>query len=484
MGGIRYFDEWVPLAYRCSDQEMIELANAASYEEIAVLDNQRVTVFDYKAPKSVPLVKLPELYDDLNPLYDPYLKALPKLFTGSLDGKEVSLGYIRSDDSPSQIKKRLEQSNTFNGNNGEEAFIHVVGSNKEQQFLLFPFLLLLIFLRVPEKKALKILVYMVFSLPVFLFSFSGLSGAVPALFLFPFFWRNILDRIWDYHTERFLRDLPAERERRRLKVHLTRYALFSIFSLLFLGFFSGNWKSLPYLGLVLLNPYSVVISAWALGLIGRYTRQHRKFIPLQLLPKGRWKLLSLSYLSLFISSLLFLLFTLPGEKDIALTVPLPSEETRWTLLTNQGIDERERALPGGGDYLAHRAFHEGYLYGMEYRIPSLGEEIILERYSSIDGELYREKVTAKQFTEQWYEDIMAPQKRGGIESLLLNGGRPIALRYSAVQEDPDHNRTLPNQILLILWVLFLFVFAEAEPRSPLFTKVASIRITRSKEQAA
>jgi hypothetical protein len=479
----------VPVALRegTSSDIFISAAVDAGYDRISSRDTQAVSVFSFDGMKDVPISSIPSIYDELDPLYDAFLKKVPSLFEGRIGSSAAEIFYIMTDDGPNKVARRLTDYD-----DGIEGQYQVVGVGYGAPLILPPVFLILILFMLPSIPAAGRLLFLTGALPLFVISLSGHFAYYPVAVLFPLFWRNLTVHITHIIAERLKRRADVEDQAPALFHSLMRFALFTLASLFF-AVLTAEGAPLRT-GLV---SAAAVLAAPSLGttfaafeFLRSMVRQHPKFVPvamrkhradrdsLRRFISGRPGRLAMAAVCTGILAMGLGLEARP-EHAVRLPLPVDYEAPSEGLFLSTGED----LLPSAGDYYAHRAFHEGYLYGMTFRIPFTGESLGYSDYRFIDGIIHMEPVIVKQFTEQWYEDIMARQAKNGVIGLLLDRTAGT-IRYGTTDIYDEMDRAGWKRLVLLVFVAVLTLTAETGIYVSPGKIESESRTVRRKEQAA
>ncbi len=479
----------VPVALRegTSPELFLRAAGDAGYERVSSRTSQMVPVFSFDGMKDVPVSSLSSLYDELDPLYDPFLRKVPYLFHGQIESSPAEILYILTDEGPNSVARRLAAHD-----DGIKGKYQVAGIGKEAPLILPPLFLLLVFFMLPSLSPAGRLLFLAGSLPMVVISLSGHFAYYPAAMLFPLFWRNLTVHIARLVSERLKRRAGDDEHVQALTHSLVRYLFFTL-SALFFAMLTADGAPLRS-GLVLaaslLAAPALATAFAAFETLRSMFRQHPKFVPvgmkkdpavwesLRLLASGRFGRLAMLGLCTGLLALGLSMETRP-EQTVRLPLPLDREDSPEELF----LSSEEDLLPSSGDFYAHKAFHEGYLYGMSFRIPFPGETLDYSDYHYIDGILYSEPVIVKQFTEQWYEAIMARQAKNGVIGLLLDR-ETGTVRYGTTDMYEARDRTGWNTFVLLLFVAILTLAAETGIHVSPGKIESESRTVRRKEQAA
>lgn len=119
----------------------------------------------------------------------------------------------------------------------------------------------------------------------------------------------------------------------------------------------------------------------------------------------------------------------------------------------------EKPLPDLSDYVAHRAYQDGYPYARRYRFPEAGEEVTIREYERAeDGVTILERSKAVlRFDEVWLESVLADVPKNGVERLLLSQGRAGTVSYERIPAGPAFAERLVKELLLcVVAVILIF----------------------------
>jgi hypothetical protein len=471
--------------------DFLRIAKSAGYERVSHQGNTMVPLFSFHGMIKVPVEKVSERYDSLDPLYDPFLKKLPALFSGSIDGRDAQVYYIITEDDPNTVFRRLS------GVNSPYSGKFVVAGTGSGPVLLLPFIFLFLVIFFAFGVDVKSrLLFLLGSLPVAVFSFGTSFGSYAAILLFSPFWASLVTQIPLFLNERFRRGSDTSNMTHDLLMRAFRYLLFCVLSLIFFLIFSqkGQIKNVGSLFACLLAGPAMIGAAILWHYVRYASRQHALFVSVAISAAGSSEKRMLRFFSslymrcgfvLFCSSLLFLwpLFNDGTAASLSLPAPTPHSEVA-TATGFPSLGQKGDPLPSRGDYIAHYAFHDGYLFGMNYRVPSLNEALEYENYFYINDVLYSEQVTAKLFTEQWYEDIMVQQVQNGIIGLFLNQTNSVGLNYVSLASGGGTELSGGKLLFLLTVVLVSLVFSEMHNVFSSVKMEPGSRTVRSKEQAA
>jgi hypothetical protein len=127
--------------------------------------------------------------------------------------------------------------------------------------------------------------------------------------------------------------------------------------------------------------------------------------------------------AVFIIPMFVLFFHTHSPIDIP--VPEPSEVfTNWSWESLDYIDKTYEGLVSAADFVSHRAYQEGFMYGRQWGFPAQDEKIMMGQYVAVNNGIQFKENCVEQFTEDWYRSIIKPEKSTGLAALLLGQRTP------------------------------------------------------------
>ncbi len=437
------------------------------YTDVIHRGNQQVAIFSYKELKRYRLEELESRFVAQDPLLDPYIRHLDRYYEGSIGEQEAFVVYAKRGDfsfeTVLQLRNRLDRLEAKWARAGTDPFAHAI--------LLGAATIVLVAIAwgIARRYAPAVLLAAMFTAagvltPEYHYVISALLLSIG----------TALGLRLGIPTLRIYLNRPEDVRRRTLLMPPCAYGLFAAAGAVypFLGSASAviGWHIL----LAALMQITLVGIVLLLEFRRYVDQQHRLFYPLSLGQKRSKLLLPLRTWAPAMGVLLFLPFLLDvsGGAMEGVRLPVPASGTghgdeqaeisyRELYRTYQehwnGQDYETVELPNLVDYLAHRAYQEGYFYGRSYGFPAPGERITLTTYSNAGQRVETKEKTVKLFTDDWYEDIIAEARENGIERLLYAQGVPVEARIAAI----DSLRiTVKNQWghAAIVAVLSLFLF--------------------------
>lgn len=462
-------------------RQLVEAAAAAGYPHTVTMETQNVPVFSFDGMRELPISRLKDRYDDMDPLYDAFLRKMPSFFKGALDAEPAEVLYIITGDAPETVAKRLAA-----GDARIRGRYQVAGAGRNVPPFLLPALcaLLTAFMLYGSSAGERML-FLGGSVPFLALSAHAHAASYAAVLLFPLFWRSLAAGFHAWTGERFRRGRGAAGESRLLIRSARRYGLYSAASLLFAVLVPGRltMEAAVVLPAVLLSAPAFAAGAAALEALRSLTRQHPRFIPVSMRERGRGAATVRAAAAVLCAAVFLPVFVLESVPDHAVSLPLPSEhEGGERNAPSRHLSAADEPLPAPGDFFAHSALHEGYLYGMTYRVPEPGETLQFMNYSTVGGELRSEPVIVKMFTEEWYEAIMARQANNGVIGLLLDRENG-SVRYGTMDRR-GVSGTGWKALVLFVYAVMAASFAETAGKVSSGHMESRSRTVRRKEQAA
>lgn len=203
-------------------------------------------------------------------------------------------------------------------------------------------------------------------------------------------------------------------------------------------------------------------------------REHRVFVPLRLAGDRPWSVLrAVAVLAVgSVCVLVPMLANHAGAPELVL-VPTPirpaEEEPGFSFAAFQDLADARPSLgwvsdaaapprlPDLADYLSHRAYQEGLVYGREYGFPESGEEVRLSRFSFDRNQVSRRDEVVATFDDTWLASGLAPLRHEsgyrGVEALLMSEATPVR-----VVSTPIVGIYFPQDLLLRQTMILLFGF--------------------------
>jgi hypothetical protein len=432
----------------------------------------------------IPVNRLRERLDDLDPRFDPYLRSVQRLFLGPSAGGGRELFYLRSDLSPLALAVRLFRQPQLSA--GSFRLLDLDLAARGLQLLLFAaFSGVLVAMQPRDRRRLIAglgllpwaAVVALGELPQLLFFFLVYPGCV-----------RLAGAAHDYLKERlyFPRRSWASvlaGEARAHRAASVRAALFpgllAAAALVLLGR-EGRPLSGAFVALgceLLLLPLLYLLLA--LDLTGG---AHPPFQPLRLLHAPARRVLAswttqpggsgltrgaLPGMLLVALALLAYPAGWMQKRAVGPLMYLPrgesgpgDEELSWSNLRALAVSSAQDALPNLASYLSHCAFQEALAFGRPYGFPAMDERIRVSiyRHSAAGPAILRGERVVRQFKEAWLWETLASSPAQSVGRLLAD--QAVAAPVQAVR-DTAALRLKGVGVEALLVVLFLGAFLLA-----------------------
>jgi len=498
--------------------EVKEALQQAGFYRILTSEDQEVALFQYSGISTFPLRALPDMLEPKDPRYDPYLKALPRYFEGSIDGQSAQVLYMQKDQSqlpPLFLAEKLRRQ--FN------TPVYISGLEPLRQVILWGFIIsaiLIIGALFHKKYRIKgsLLVYAL-----------GALGSLPGIVhmnLSTFTWWILQLIAWTlllaWIGPAMKRWLNAQEESffSEFRKYSVMYLVFNLAGIavavlgveqsLFVNYAGHSLLTMCIHGGILYGLYIFhrrlarkqlhslfvpihISKDSSLGSAGFTTGSHQLRWPAAaaLLFLGILPVVILPALSVLLSREVE--YPMPASQSAAAakdnTITRSSEGTAVENFSWQNLLSFERSvssdvssyassaksLPNFADYLRHRAFQEGYFYGRSYTFPVPGERISITTYTQDGIEVLSENKVVKMFTDEWYKDIITSAKNSGVPQMLLEQKRPVQVKIA--KSEPfriNTNRIFGHIGIMLIVVPAMFFIASR--------KVKSKRVLTEKQQ--
>jgi hypothetical protein len=354
------------------------------------------------------------------------MKHVHHYFETGYQGKKWDIVYVKSGDSPLSVY--ISVKNAFQGVDFDWALVDF--SLFKWIFVQVFFVLFTVFM-VYISKAYRLLA-LLSALPCFIALISGsiihLISASALYFAWLFFLEEAIP-FYRYYLN--YRQYPSER---LSLIARTVFLLSTFLLIILLHLGEGGANVLPIVTAFLSLVFLAVATAFYF-LLKRKTQVHRIFMPVQILRENIWGIWRGRFSAYIIWLLIILLLPLLGLMVFSIRDPyrVPGPES-YTNIDSFSYDSlhhlwfftKEQELPDLADYLAHRAYQEGFAYGREYGFPSRDEKLEILHYTREAGKITHGKKLIKQFSEQWLRENIHQGGRG-IETMLRDQGVPTAV---------------------------------------------------------
>ncbi|MFW6292384.1 MAG: hypothetical protein ACOC7V_08660, partial [Spirochaetota bacterium] len=164
--------------------------------------------------------------------------------------------------------------------------------------------------------------------------------------------------------------------------------------------------------------------------------------------------------------------------------PVSGGELGYETLRSLWHTEQRRSLPDLADYLAHRAFQEGLVYGRSYGFPEPGEPVELTRFrEQPDGSYssYRESVLV--FDEAWVAHALETAPTG-IARMLVGLGVAAGVVLSPSDTIYSGYSQFLQHLAYVVLVLAPFLLAALPWARSTRTRDPVVELARRRRQVA
>ncbi len=495
-----------------------QILEDSGFQNIVSYDEQKVSLFQYPHLASVPLRSLPQLLEEKDPRYDEYLKQLPRYFEGSLEGTPAHVMYVehgRRDVRPIlRARKGLKEL-------GVDYYLSGVNSIEKRLYkILIVLTVLVVYALYPKKNRKK------GTIVVFLSGSLILLVGVEDYSLEMYSW-------WALHTlgwavllawagPAFTRYFNSEDESflQALKKYLSVYFICSLLGATVMGV-SGAPGAFS---LVITHIFFTFIANGVLFyyfyLFHKYlsNRQaHTLFMPIHISDtralSNRQVVIKLAVFFLLVGIVPVTVvpqltssyskdaeFPRPKQMPGEISDSMPNEgvivdkstetEHSTEVSGNKGFSwnqvyhyvnktgssggkKPDILLPDISDYVKHRAFQEGYFFGMSYSFPAPGKKITIPVYKQEGIKVLSRQKVVKMFTDDWYKDIITSAYKSGVPRLLLAQGRPVQVEIGTIEPFRISTYAILGHIgamLIVVPVVFFIVSRKVISQSFLIEK--------------
>ncbi|NBB90917.1 MAG: hypothetical protein GVY23_06885 [Spirochaetes bacterium] len=402
---------------------LVGALRAEGFDGVLSRGTATVRISNFSGLEEVPLIDLDERLAPMDPRWDPFLRDLPDIFTGGRDGR-YEIVYLRSDAQLGEVRRRVRRAAEAVG--GVDGWELAESHTPLRAVYLIGFAAIVAAVVLPAGRTRRQAT--AGALPWLGTVALGGGGTFVAAALIYFAWVMFGDNGRRYLDHRLqYGNWPAGRRELRHSA-LMLAATWAIV----LGFHPTG--SLATLAPILIS--SVGLAAWtglsvALAVFKRRKQDHRLFVPVTL----RAKPAAISAVSRYASTAAWVALLVVSTPLVATLLPQSSVPgiPRPVPMTGRGDMSLETlgalALSGGdgavhvADYVAHRAYQEGFVYGASFGVPSPGSTLTLSRFRKEGALTVREQEVMLRYDREWLDEVLtAPET--GIGALLVNGNVP------------------------------------------------------------
>lgn len=435
--------------------EITDLLEDAGFSGIISENTEEVTVFSFEGPVKLPLTKLSNYFIENDPLYDPYLKGLKRYFTGTVGERVINVIYLPADSSPFKTYMKLRKALRVTG----EWWNFINFQPIKKLLLLVIVILMETALFSLSKNNRKFFIINMFAW-VFPLMYGGFSYVIIAL-SFQFCWQILVNQLIPVYIHYL--NYRSFGEKGILKIKMAAYLNIVVFISVITIMHNEVSFLIPIISMFIQFSGTGII----LGFIylQHVNHAHRLFLPVHIKEKTK----CIEFDEMYIAGIFFiLLFIAPifyripvMEKEIRIAAPvnlIKNNDLSYSGLKNLFLLKSEESLPDLSDYVAHRAYLEGYMYGMKYTFPDENIPITISVFKNNHGKVNRENLMLKLFTDSWYKSIITSVNKSGLVDMLLDQKAPVGVKYVQVNHISQSRGSLRRYYLFYIFLLFPFLF--------------------------
>ena len=473
---------------KLSEGGMESFFQELGWDDIISRDSQDVVFFDYDGEKTVSYNQLEEYVLPQDQRFDEYLRGLGGYFEGSIDGSPAEVLYIGN---PSGSETAWRQTEKALEKTGSSYYIPLAKTGGGIYYWPLIILNMLMFLiLIPVKGRL-----------LFLF---GAAAALPwtGTMQFPLFALNMLQisgwaLLSGWAGDAFARYLNIGYESLK-RDFMFRLYMYTGCAVAGLGVAVSSFQYTSSGMLILLSltssaAHAALLYLYYLLIQRRFKRQqHTLFFPVPMRRETKrniflmWRCTAVIVTAVVLPTAVFHLLGNTPEREVI--YPQPYNINSDSSITDCGLDWEKTARfagtkkpaypPGDGlpdltDYIKHRAYQEGYLYGREYEFPYQDEKIILRMYEKQGIKIFEQDKVFKIFTEMWYDGIITDASKNGVSRLLYAQNRAVQIVKRKINTFRIPTHTIIAYVGIFLLIgpfVYMYVSAKMNGKNLNFEK--------------
>ncbi len=435
-----------------------------------------VEIQAYDRMERVSVDRLDERLDPLDPRYDPYLKGVRSLFRVARDESAYGVYYIPIEDGIIDTRRDLARAIAPLTS---EWFL-VEWRLGRSLLLVLPFLLALGYL---FRTMRRVRVALAVTAPgwIILVLAAGTSGFLVSLGIVLSFLMWLSVSIERQHYAGFYHGNGDGTQLRRSR-----------------ALFLAAWITAGFVVFAVQEPDRLALFVAVLGVTGaagvgvhlwtslRAGRaDHRLFIPVSLRPRSDGADHRAAARTSLVLGVIAVV-TVAAASVVGFggrpSIPQPVGRTAASMNFEsiRHVWSRAGTVPTLADYVAHRAFQEGIMYGREYGLPAPGEELTLSRFQRVDGVLTREAEVVVSYDAQWLDATVSSIDANNVARLFVTHGGPVGVEMRPTPGLYSSLSHLLQNSALILLVLLPFLVARGylRPRARQGVSYVALRAQR------
>ncbi len=403
---------------------LVPALRAEGLERVLSLGTATVRVSDFSGLEEVAVTGLDERLAPMDPRWDPFLRELPEFFRGG-PGGQYEILYLRTDAPIGAVRSSVRHAVEAVG--GVAGWELAESPSPVRAVYLLGFAAVLAAVLLPAGRTRRTAA--AGALPWLGTVAWGGGGTFVAAALIYYAWVMFADSGRRYldHRLQYGNWQAGRRELRHSALVLA--ATWAIV----LGVHPA--QSIGVLVPIFIS--SLGLAAWsglsvAMAVFKRREQDHRLFVPVTLRTQpaaisavSRYASTA-AWVALFVVAAPFAAALLPQSSvpDIPRPVPVAEgAEMSLEALNALGASSGDTGTVDIADYVAHRAYQEGFVYGARYGVPASGSTLTLSRFREAGGLTVREEEVMLRYDRAWLDGVLT-ENETGIGALLSNGNVP------------------------------------------------------------
>jgi hypothetical protein len=459
-----------------SPARVVDALGAQGIENVLSEASATVEIQAYDGMDRVRVNQLGERLDELDPRYDPYLRRLRSLFHVTDGSNAYGVYYLPTERGVVATHRAARAALAGVTDQWTMLEWHV---GRSVAFLLL-FLAAAVYVGVTIR---RVRLFTAFAVPAWacLVVAGGpmaLLLAVGTLFAFALWLSGALERLHYTGFYQYSDDYAAGR--RLAAVYLATWVVVGVTL-----FAVERPQQLWILLAVIAETALVGLGAHLWTHLRTNGADHRLFIPVPIRPAGaqadRRVAGRASVVLAGVSVVAVLLGVFGGIRGApAIPQPIDSGNAGVSFTSLQDVWSQGGRVPTLADYVAHRAFHEGMMYGREYGLPHVAEELTLSSYDRVDGTLTRSDRVVLSFDNEWLAGVVNGIDATNVAALFVKHGGPAGVE---MRSNPSLYSSLSHLIqnsTLFFLVLMPFLISRGylRPRARQGVSYVALRAQR------